>query len=59
MSSFPTLFMFFPFLYLFFVILVIYYVVTWVNKFISLKQEHNQLLREILQKMDKNQNSAL
>lgn len=30
----------------------IYLIYKWVTKFISLKQEHNDLLREILKKMD-------
>lgn len=46
----------FPFLILLFylaiVIGVFYLVYTWVNKIISLKQEHNDLLREIIKKMD-------
>ena len=29
-----------------------YLVYTWVNKFISLKKEHNDLLKEIIKKMD-------
>jgi hypothetical protein len=32
---------------------VAYFVYTWVSIFISLKREHNDLLREILKKMDK------
>jgi len=31
---------------------VLYLIYTWVNKFISLKQEHNDLLREIIKKME-------
>lgn len=31
---------------------LLYLVYTWVQKFISLKQEHNDLLREIIKKMD-------
>lgn len=31
---------------------IIYMIYTWVNKFIVLKQEHNDLLREIVKKMD-------
>jgi len=31
---------------------ILYIIYHWVNKFISLKQEHNNLLREIIQKMD-------
>jgi protein-S-isoprenylcysteine O-methyltransferase Ste14 len=34
-------------------IAVIYFVYTWVTTFIALKREHNDLLREILKKMDK------
>lgn len=30
----------------------IYLVYTWVNKFISLRQEQNDLLREIIKKME-------
>ena len=30
---------------------ILYLIYTWVNKFILLKQEHNDLLREILKKM--------
>ena len=30
---------------------VFYLIYTWVNKFISLKQEHNDLLRELINKM--------
>lgn len=59
MSVFPATLFIFQFVYLLFIILVIFYVVTRVNKFFQLKQEHNQLLREILKKMDGNQNSGL
>ncbi len=38
--------------YLAIVICIIYMVYRWVNKIISLKQEHNDLLREIIKKMD-------
>lgn len=31
---------------------IIYLIYTWVNKFIVLKQEQNDLLREIIKKMD-------
>ena len=31
---------------------VLYLIYTWVNKFILLKQEHNELLREIIKKME-------
>jgi hypothetical protein len=50
------IFSFFPFLiiiiYLAIIIGVFYLIYTWVNKFISLKQEHNDLLREIIKKME-------
>jgi hypothetical protein len=46
---------FFPFLivifYLAIIIGVFFLVFTWVNKFIALKQEQNDLLREIIRKM--------
>jgi hypothetical protein len=31
---------------------VFYLIYTWVNKFIRLKEEHNNLLREIVKRMD-------
>lgn len=40
-------------IYLAFIILAIYFIVSRVNQFLNLKQEHNQLLREIIHKMDK------
>jgi hypothetical protein len=47
---------FFPILiiiiYLTIIIGAFYLIYTWVNKFISLKQEHNNLLREIIKKME-------
>jgi hypothetical protein len=46
----PLLFVFF---YLALIIGILYLIYTWVNKFIALKQEHNDLLREIIKKMDK------
>jgi hypothetical protein len=39
--------------YLAILFVVAYFVYTWVSIFISLKREHNDLLREILKKMDK------
>jgi len=48
---------FFPILMIIYwavIIGVFYLIYTWVNKFISLKKEHNDLLREIVKKMDKN-----
>lgn len=51
------LFAFFPVLFLMFFYFAIlaglfYLVYTWVNKFITLRQEQNDLLREIIKKMD-------
>jgi len=37
---------------------IIYLIYTWVTKFIQLKQEQNDLLREIIKKMDHNQSST-
>jgi len=33
---------------------VLYLIYTWVNKFLALKKEHNELLREIIKKMEEN-----
>ncbi len=50
------LFTFLPFFFVLFYLAILggifYLVYTWVNKFIELKQEHNNLLREIIKKMD-------
>lgn len=37
---------------------IIYLIYTWVTKFIQLKQEQNDLLREIIKKMDHKQSST-
>jgi hypothetical protein len=42
----------FVFIYLTVIFGAIYLIFKWVNKFISLKQEQNDLLREIIKKMD-------
>ena len=39
-------------IYLTVIIGILYLIYTWVNKFLLLKQEHNDLLREIIKKMD-------
>jgi hypothetical protein len=39
-------------IYLTVIIGILYLIYTWVNKFILLKQEHNDLLREIIKKME-------
>lgn len=31
---------------------ILYLIYTWVNKFIALRQEQNELLREIIKKLD-------
>ena len=38
--------------YLVLISCLLYLIYTWVNKFLALKQEHNDLLREILKKME-------
>ena len=48
---------FFPMLiivvfYLAIIFAILYLIYKWVNKFISLKQQHNDLLKEIIVKMD-------
>ncbi len=42
----------FPIIYVAILIAVFYLIYTWVNKMISLKQEHNDLLREIIKKIE-------
>jgi hypothetical protein len=42
--------------YLTIIIGVFYFIYKWVTTIISLKREHNDLLREILKKMDNNDN---
>ncbi len=49
MSIFPFLIVIF---YLAITLGILYLIYRWVSKFISLKQEHNDLLREIIQKME-------
>ena len=39
-------------IYLMVILGILYLIYTWVSKFILLKQEHNDLLREIIKKMD-------
>lgn len=43
----------FIFVYLVIIIGIIVYIIVTVNKFLRLKREHNDLLREIINKMDK------
>ena len=54
MTSFPFL-VIVPFvIYLVIIGGLLYLIYTWVNKFINLRQEQNDLLREIINRMDKN-----
>lgn len=39
-------------IYVAIVVSILYLIYTWVNKFIELKQEQNNLLKEIIEKMD-------
>jgi hypothetical protein len=41
-----------PICYLLFPVLIMYFIQKWVNQFISLRQEQNTLLREILKKLE-------
>lgn len=52
MGIFQIIPMMFVIFYLVILLVVFYLIYTWVNKFISLKQEQNDLLREIVRKMD-------
>ncbi len=51
-TVFPFVIVFF---YLVFIAGILYLIYTWVNKFISLKQEQNELLKKIVEKMDNKQ----
>ena len=55
MNLIPYVSIFFMVFYLSIVIGAFYLIYTWVNKFISLKKEQNDLLREIVKKMDTRQ----
>jgi hypothetical protein len=48
-SAFPILFVI---VYLAIIAAIIYLIYKWVTKIIALKQEHNDLLREIIQKIE-------
>jgi len=39
--------------------LILFLIYTWVTKFISLRQEQNNLLREIIKKMDNNTKATI
>lgn len=47
---FPILFVLF---YLFIIGSVLYLIYTWVTKFIRLREEQNELLKEIIRRLDK------
>lgn len=47
-----SLFIIYPIIYLAIIFGVFYLIYKWVTKFISLKQEHNDLLKQIINKMD-------
>jgi len=53
----------FPFLimaiYVGLIVAVVYFIFKWVNTFIALKEEHNDLLREIINKMDHHKQEEL
>lgn len=40
------------FFYIILIVSVIYFLVKWVNKFFKLKQEHNDLMRELITKIE-------
>lgn len=49
----PSLFLaLWPIINLMLIVAVIYFIYKWVNIFITLKEEQNDLLREIVEKMD-------
>ncbi|WP_297099505.1 hypothetical protein [uncultured Draconibacterium sp.] len=39
-------------IYVALVVTILYFIFKWVNTFIQLKQEHNELLKEIIKRMD-------
>jgi len=52
MAVLPYLSLLFPILYIIVVLGFLFLIYKWVTKFIALKQEQNDLLREYLNKMD-------
>ncbi|MGE5448254.1 MAG: hypothetical protein ACM3PR_07815 [Bacteroidales bacterium] len=52
MGMLPLLPLFLVMGYLAILVGIFYLIYTWVNKFISLRQEQNDLLREIIKKME-------
>lgn len=58
MNFFPLLPMFFILIYLGIFFLILFIIYRWVNKFISLKQEQNDLLRQIVEHLKNNQHTT-
>lgn len=58
MNLFPFIPMFFVLIYVAVFFLILFIIYRWVNKFISLKQEHNDLLRQIVEHLKNNQNKT-
>jgi K+-transporting ATPase c subunit len=56
MGMFALLPLIFILFYLLIIAVIFYLIYTWVNKFIFLSQEQNDLLREIIKKMDNKMN---
>lgn len=56
MNFFPVISVFIILFYLVIVFLILFVIYRWVNKFIALKQEHNDLLRQIIKQLENNQN---
>jgi len=40
-------------IYILILLIVVYVIVKWVNRFLDLKEEQNDLLRELIRKIDK------
>ena len=52
MATLHYLTLFFPIVYVLIILGLFYLIYIWVNKFIYLKQEQNDLLREFIKRMD-------
>ncbi|WP_163717040.1 hypothetical protein [Mangrovibacterium lignilyticum] len=53
MSFFPLVAFLFPVLYLLIVAGILYLINTWVNRSVDVRKEQNELLRELIRKVDK------
>ncbi len=51
-SFFPLISILITIIYLAIIFGILYMIYKWVNKFISLRQEQNELLREIIKKLE-------